>query len=127
MTGSSCLLDTSIIIHSFKDTSIKKRFDSFAEIFVPSIVAGELYFGVYRSANPIKRLAEMQAFLVNCTLLTVDAETGNCYGKIKTDLYAKGKPIPENDIWIAAVSIQHDLPLFTADKHFKEVQGIALV
>jgi tRNA(fMet)-specific endonuclease VapC len=82
---------------------------------------------VYRSANPAKHLAEVQAFLGNCTLLATDSETGKLYGSIKTSLLAKGKPIPENDIWIAAVAVQHNLALFTSDKHFKEVEEIVLV
>lgn len=128
MTGNSrCLLDTSIIIHSFKNQSIAIELDSFSEIFVPSIAAGELYFGAYRSSNPEKHLAEVRAFLHNCTIITVNHETANLYGSIKTDLLAKGKPIPENDMWIAAITLQHNLPLFTTDKHFKEIDGIVLI
>jgi tRNA(fMet)-specific endonuclease VapC len=127
MTGSSCLLDTSIIIHSFKNNSVAEQLDSFIEIFVPAIAAGELYFGAYRSSNPKKHLTQVNSFLQNCTIVVVSVQTANFYGSIKTELMAKGKPIPENDIWIAALSIQHDLPLFTNDNHFKEVNGITLV
>ncbi|MEO6521841.1 MAG: type II toxin-antitoxin system VapC family toxin [Mucilaginibacter sp.] len=127
MTGNSCLLDTSVIIHSFKNPSVAKQLDSFSEIFVPSIAAGELYFGAYRSSNPSKHLTQVNSFLQNCTIVVVSNETAILYGSIKADLLTKGKPIPENDIWIAAVAIEHQLPLFTTDNHFKEVDGISLV
>jgi tRNA(fMet)-specific endonuclease VapC len=39
----------------------------------------------------------------------------------------KGKPIPENDIWIAASAMQYQIPLFTHDRHFNEVEGISIV
>ena len=54
----------------------------------------------------------------------MDAETSLEYGKIWADLAGKGKPIPTNDIWIAALSIQHGLKLITNDKHFAHIEGL---
>jgi tRNA(fMet)-specific endonuclease VapC len=59
-------------------------------------------------------------------LLTIDAATAEIFVTIKLALFAKGNPGPENDIWIAATSMQHQLPLYTNDKHFAEVEGIRL-
>jgi len=56
-----------------------------------------------------------------------DLATAEHYGGIKTTLRKKGKMIHENDIWIAAVAIQHNLPLFTADKQFKEIDDLLLI
>ena len=53
--------------------------------------------------------------------------TAEIFVTIKLALFAKGNPIPENDIWIAATAIQHQLPLYTNDKHFSEVENITLV
>lgn len=47
------------------------------------------------------------------------------YGLIKASLRKKGKPIPENDIWIAAIAMQHSLVVATRDKHFDEVDGLS--
>jgi len=128
MTGSKCLLDTSIIIHAFKNNpGIISQLHTFSEIFVPSIVAGELYYGAYCSANVQKHLNQTNQFLQDYTILSPDLATGDLYGSIKSALKSKGKPIPENDIWIAAIAIQFSLPLFTADKHFKAIDKIALV
>ena len=66
-------------------------------------------------------------FLQNYNILAPDVKTGELYGSIKTVLKNKGKPIPENDIWIAAIAIQFNLPLFTSDKHFKEIDNIILI
>jgi len=127
MTGNNCLLDTSIIINTFKDSDTSIRLSKYSEIFIPSIAVGELYFGAYRSSNSPKHIKQINQFLENCIVISVDYETADYYGKIKTALKAKGRPIPENDIWIAAIAVQHNLPLFTADQHFKEIDVLTLV
>ena len=127
MTGNKCLLDTSIVIHSFrKENQISAKLDTIKEIYVPVIVAGELYYGAYKSADPVKHLNRTKAFLENCILLPTDVETAEIYGIIKTNLSKKGNPIPENDIWIGALSIQYELPLFTTDAHFHSIDNIQL-
>ena len=128
MTGSKCLLDTSVIIHSFKkNTAIAARLDKVEEIYVPIEVEGELFYGAYNSANPEKHITQIKAFLFNCKVLLPDSSTADIYGKIKATLIRKGKPIPENDIWIAAIALQYSLPLFTTDNHFAEIDNIALL
>ena len=59
-------------------------------------------------------------------LLLIDEATTVEYGKVKSSLRKKGTPIPENDIWIAAIAIRHKLTLVTRDKHFREVNGLGL-
>jgi tRNA(fMet)-specific endonuclease VapC len=56
--------------------------------------------------------------------LHIDENTATLYGSIKAALRKKGKPIPENDIWIAAIVQQHDLILITRDKHFSEIDNL---
>lgn len=120
MTGNKCLLDTSVIIHFFKnDPKIVRLLNSFEEINVSTTVSGELYYGAFASANPQKHIDQVESFLSNCNMVQVTAETSKIYGRLKSDLKRKGTPIPENDIWIAASSIEHDMPLFTTDKHFE--------
>lgn len=63
-------------------------------------------------------------FLNNCTVLYPDEKTADFYGSVKAALTRKGKPIPDNDIWIAAMALQHDLNLFTTDGHFAEIDNI---
>jgi tRNA(fMet)-specific endonuclease VapC len=47
------------------------------------------------------------------------------YGRVSHQLRVKGRPIPQNDIWIAALAIQHNLTVLTRDSHFAEVDGLA--
>ena len=55
-----------------------------------------------------------------------DVSTARHYGKIRELLRAKGRPIPENDIWIAAHAQQYDLTLVSRDAHFSAVEGIRI-
>lgn len=122
------MLDTCTIIATFKnDNAIWSKLDLMSEVYVPAIVVGELYYGAYKSANPQKHIAQIRAFLKNCITISCDSLSGEVYGRIKTALMQKGRPIPENDVWIAAIAQQFDLPLFTIDKHFSEIDGISLV
>lgn len=128
MTGNKCLLDTSIIIEAFKrNNTISGRLDAMLEVFVPVAVIGELFYGAYKSADPAKHITQLRSFLSNCKILLPDELTADIYGNIKSVLMKKGKPIPENDIWIAAMAKQYNLSLFTTDNHFKEIDNISLV
>jgi tRNA(fMet)-specific endonuclease VapC len=127
MSGNSCLLDTNIIIALFNgEKGIAQKLDKYDEVLVPAIVAGELYFGAKSSNAKAKNAQKINIFLNNCTLLNIDRNTAEFYGDIKSILKKKGKPIPENDIWIAALAIQYNLPIITRDAHFKEVAGLML-
>ncbi len=128
MTGSSVLLDTNIVIDFFKgDNKTVNILENTDNIFIATAVLAELYLGAYRSANKQKHLEQIKGFLNHCTVLSADSGTAENYAIVKTLLFQKGKPIPENDIWIAATSLQHNLPLFTRDKHFEEVDTINIL
>ena len=94
------------------------------EVFVPSVFLGELYFGAHRSARASENLALIEEFATHNVVLGCDTETARHYGEVKNALSDKGRPIPENDVWIAAVAIQHDLTLITRDAHFAEVDNL---
>ena len=127
MTGNKCLLDTSVIIHAFrKDNAIVPQLDELTEVFVPVIAIGELLYGAYKASIPIRNIEQIFSFLENCTIAALDKKAATHYGKIKAELHQKGKPIPENDIWIAAIAQRYNLPLFTTDSHFKEIDSLIL-
>jgi tRNA(fMet)-specific endonuclease VapC len=70
MTGNKCLLDTSVIIHTFRENNaVSVQLDAIGEIYVPLIVIGELFYGAYKSADPAKHITRMQFFLNNCIAL----------------------------------------------------------
>jgi tRNA(fMet)-specific endonuclease VapC len=58
--------------------------------------------------------------------LACDAVTGLHYGNIKEQLRQMGRPIPENDIWIAAIALLFDSILVSRDEHFSTVQGLTV-
>jgi len=84
MTGNKCLLDTSVVIHFFKNsTQIIQALNSFEEVYVNSIVVGELYYGAYASLNPQKHIDQIQSFLNNCISIQIDANISVIYGQLK--------------------------------------------
>jgi tRNA(fMet)-specific endonuclease VapC len=121
------LLDTNIIIAIFaSDAAVKTCLVEADEVFVSSIAIGELCFGARRSARVQDNFAPVDDFAINNIVLACDTETARQYGEIKERLHARGRPIPENDIWIAAIALQHDLTLVTRDAHFEAVDGLRL-
>ncbi len=119
------LLDTNIIIALFaKDSAVHTRILKADEVFVPCIALGELYFGARKSRLAQDNIKLIDRFARDNAVLACDDETARRYGAIKSQLKDKGRPIPENDIWIAAIAQQNDLVLVTRDTHFKSVTHI---
>lgn len=93
-------------------------------IHLPVIVLGEYRYGVKSSRHRAARekwLADLEA---DSTVLDVTVETSRAYAEIRHELCLAGRPIPENDLWIAALARQHRLPLLSNDTHFDQVSGI---
>ena len=127
MAGNRVLLDTNIISALFKgDVSVANHIDK-SEIYLSSIVIGELCYGAEYSIKIEQNLANIKQLIAAYNILHIDDETALIYGKIKADLRRKGTPIPENDIWIASSAIQHKLKLSTRDKHFQEISGLKIL
>ena len=120
------LLDTNVIIAFFSgEKAVSQRFTD-AEVLVSSTVLGELYYGARKSAHAAANIARIEQFAAAVQVLSCDADTAQLYGRIRDRLRLKGRPIPENDIWIAAVALQHGLPLATREDHFNEVDGLRI-
>lgn len=119
------LLDTNAIIALQRDDqNLKKILGDATDVFVPIIVIGELYYGAYKSQQRAINIEKVTQFAHDRVILNVEFNTANIYGQIKQKLQAKGRPIPENDIWIASIAIQYDLVLITNDAHFQVVEGL---
>ena len=125
MTGNKYLLDTSIVIEVFDgNKEIADKINDLPEFYISSVVLGELYIGINRVTNKSKHLKKLTDFLKLCTVLDADSTTAKYYGECVVHLYKKGKPIPTNDVWIAAIALQHKLTLITNDKHYSEIEGL---
>ena len=96
-------------------------------VLLSVVVLGELLLGFRRGARLDQNPARLQSFLArsDVTLADVGRETAERYGEIAADLRAKGRPIPTNDIWIAAHAMAAGADLVSADAHFEHVDGLA--
>ncbi len=121
------LLDSNIIIALFAgDPEVRRRISTNNEVFISSVALGELYYGAYKSEHVGDNLKRAKEFGQHSTVLVCDETTADHYGSIKNSLRAKGRPIPDNDIWIAAIAKQHQLTLVSRDSHFSEVENLSV-
>ncbi len=98
-------------------------------VFLSTVVAGELLSGFRQGTRLRKNLAELDAFIDNphVTVVPVSLVTADRFGRIAAALRAKGRPIPTNDIWIAAHAMETGADLLSFDAHFSDVDGLAWV
>lgn len=94
------------------------------ELAIPVMVAGEFAFGIALSRHREAYERSLQRMLDRCTVLDIGIETARHYAAIRLELKAAGKPIPANDVWMAALSRQHAIPVMSRDTHFDFVGGL---
>lgn len=118
------LLDTNVVIGLFRgEKVVEDKIAEADEVFIPSIVLGELYYGAAKSGRE-DNLERIEQFASSSAVLACGADTARHYGTIKSDLQAKGRPIPENDIWVAAIAREYGLVLVTRDNHFVDIDDL---
>ena len=122
------LLDTNVVIPVLRQEKSALAGVEQAEgsLFVSVITLGELRFGARKSGRIEENLQKVEQFAVESEVLLCDEETSRLYGEVKDGLRRKGRPIPENDIWIAATALQGRLALVTRDAHFEHVDGLKI-
>ncbi|MCK7495017.1 MAG: type II toxin-antitoxin system VapC family toxin [Comamonadaceae bacterium] len=121
------LLDTNVVISLFaRNPATRERIAQAEEVFISCVVIGELYFGAYKSTRVQENIARIDDFVLNNSVLSCNADIAKRYGTIKNDLKGKGHPIPENDVWIAAIAQHHSLILVTNDVHFDAIEDLAV-
>ena len=119
------LLDTNIAIRLLnQELDLQPFRGSGLEAFLSLTVVGELYFGVEKSREPEVNRAKVERLIELCPILPFNHATAQWYATLKIALRRKGRPIPENDIWIAASAVQYGLTLATRDRHFEEVERL---
>ncbi len=91
---------------------------------LPVIVLGEYRFGLLRSRDRLKIEAWLAELEGECDVLDLTRSTANCYAEIREELRALGRPLPENDIWIAALAREHQLAILSRDKRFDHIPGL---
>jgi len=99
------------------------------EVRIPFIVIGELRAGFAASTKEASNEAVLRRFLLkpNVGILYPDEQTTHHYASVYRQLRKQGTPIPTNDMWIAALVLQHSLVLCARDAHFDALPQIPRV
>jgi predicted nucleic acid-binding protein len=93
------------------------------QMAIPVIVLGEYRYGIAQSRNRATYETWLVGLLQDCAVLDITESTTHRYAEITLELKRRGKPMPTNDIWIAALCRQYSLPLLSRDRHFDLVPG----
>jgi tRNA(fMet)-specific endonuclease VapC len=93
-------------------------------VAVPVIVLGEYRLGIAQSRRRTEYENWLREWIGTVTVLDIDDETTHHYAAIGLELKRSGKPIPANDLWIAALCRQHSLPLLSRERRFDVVKGL---
>lgn len=122
------ILDTNAL-WAFADgqPSVRRAIESEIDLALPVIVLGEYFFGVRQSRHRIRYEEWLKAHLAAFVVLEVERDTASRYAEIRSELKSVGRPIPSNDIWIAALARQHGCGLASRDRHFEAVRGLRLI
>ena len=124
------LIDTNIYSYALKgDDDVVEVLKKAEQIGISVISIGELLSGFKGGGKEQKNREELEIFLDSprVVVYSVDEDTSEFYAEILNNLREIGKPVPTNDIWIAAVAFQNGLKLFTKDNHFEAIAGLSLV
>ncbi|MBE9256553.1 MULTISPECIES: type II toxin-antitoxin system VapC family toxin [Aphanizomenonaceae] len=125
------LLDSNVCIQYLNQRSEKiiQRLQDLSDIdiVVCSIVKAELFYGAMRTHNPAKTLQKQQEFLGRFVSLYFDDQCALIYGEIRSKLAAKGTPIGNNDLHIAAIAMANNLTLITHNtREFSRIDNLKL-
>lgn len=124
------LLDTNSCSTLFRgeDEKLKEEIREAETIFISTIVMGELLTGFRIGSKEKRNRKILKDFIADpgTEVLDVTRETAEIYSQIKFSLRRKGKPIPTNDIWIAAQAIETGSVLISYDNHFSAIGGLRL-
>ncbi len=129
MLGSKLALDT----NAYSDWQRGVRWDQAVKlarlVWLPFVVVAELRSGFEAGTQAKKNALILDEFLTSdaVRILYPDETTLTVYAKIFAQLRNQGTPIPTNDLWIASLCAQHNLPLATTDKHFKKINQLILI
>ncbi|MCF0062906.1 type II toxin-antitoxin system VapC family toxin [Dyadobacter chenwenxiniae] len=128
MALNSVAIDTNVAIEALNGNSATIRtLERFDLIYLPVTVCGELLYGAKNSSRINYNLPRYQSFIFDCEVLDTQEPVANEYSSIKKHLRDIGCPIPENDIWIAAICTFYGIPLFTRDGHFEYIPALKRV
>jgi len=130
MVMNKIVLDTNIYTKIMVgDADIIAKTEYASELFLPIVVIAELLYGFRLGTKMQINLDLLSKFIQiqEVKILNTSFETAQIFAEIKQGLKLIGKPIPTNDLWIAALAIEHGSVLFSLDRHFDHIQGLRLL
>jgi predicted nucleic acid-binding protein len=122
-------LDTNRLTDLFRgDRPLADLLESSEEVWVPLVVLGEILAGFRGGDQRHGNELVLRRFFAqpNVGMLAPGRETCEHYARLFVQLKKSGSPIPDNDVWIAAVCLEHDLTLITRDRHFERIHQLLL-
>jgi len=117
-------LDTNRLTDLFQgDAALAERLGLCDEVWIPLVVLAEIKAGFLGGTERHRNEILLRKLLSKTTVgvLLPDRETAEHYARLFVQLKRAGTPVPDNDLWIAALALQHDLLLITRDRHFKSI------
>ena len=115
-------LDTNRLTDLFRgDEKLAERLEVCDEVWIPLLVLGEIKAGFYGGTRETKNHALLQRLLAEPTvgILSPGRDTAEYYARLFVQLKRAGTRVPDNDLWIAALALEHNLLLITRDRHFR--------
>ena len=123
------VIDTNVYCDAMRGGAASVKLLRQAErVLLPTVVFGELLAGFKGGNRERANKEQLLAFAATerVQVAPITAETAEFYALVIHQLRAKGAPIPTNDIWIAALTMEHGACLATADEHFSRIDGLNL-
>jgi len=109
------------------DRAIESALLSTPRLAAPVVVLGEYRYGIRQSRGRMEYERWLAESILLMRVLTLDAITSEHYAAVRHELRLAGKPIPANDLWIAALVRQHAMPLLSRNRHFDNVAGLTRI
>lgn len=106
------------------DESVRTVILKSSQPAIPVIVIGEFRNGIAQSRHQSEYESWMDTHLPDFLILSITEETASVYSDLRVELKRRGRPIPANDAWIAALALQHRLAVLSRDTHFDSVPGL---
>jgi len=122
-------LDTNRLTDLFQgDTELAERLSTCDEVWIPLIVLAEIKAGFYGGTQQHRNEILLRKLLAKATVgvLLPSREKAEHYARLFVQLKRAGTPVPDNDLWIAALALEHDLILITRDQHFERIPQLLI-
>ena len=119
------ILDTNALSAFIEgDSAVGALVSAMIRVVVPVIVLGEFRYGIAQSRHRKSYESWLSENLSDFEIAEISEATTVSYSAIRLQLKRSGRPLPANDVWIAALALQYRLPVLSRDEHFDVVEDV---